>query len=222
MTWKFWDIERRTCIFTQDGHESEVYCVAFHLDGSLVGSGGLDGYGRIWDLRAGQCVLNLQGHFKQVLAMDFAPSGYHVVTGSQDNSLKIWDLRQAKCIYTVPAHTSLVSHVKYYVHSPSCWVTPNDSLEVDGYLDVYQHENESPFSMTYERGHPITSGMYLVSSGFDGKINVWGEGDYKLIQSFQGHEGKVMAMDISSDSQLIASAGYDRTFKLWASHQVQI
>ena len=97
----------------QEGHSSSVYNIAFHPDGSLAGSCGLDAYGRMWDLRSGKCVMLLGGHSGNVLGIDFSPNGVSVATGSEDHSARIWDLRERRCIYTLPAHTNLVSHVVF-------------------------------------------------------------------------------------------------------------
>lgn len=44
-TWRLWDIETGACLMEQEGHSRAVYGVAFHPDGSLAGSVGLDAYG---------------------------------------------------------------------------------------------------------------------------------------------------------------------------------
>ncbi|KNE60554.1 hypothetical protein AMAG_05933 [Allomyces macrogynus ATCC 38327] len=207
MTWRLWDATTQQCLLTQDGHSRQVYCVAFQPDGSLAGTGGLDGLGKLWDLRTGRCILNLQGHRDQVLALDFAPTnGYQIVTASQDNTIKVWDLRAMKCAYTVPAHASSVAHAKFFATNPG--PTARDFV---GQKDA-----------VYERGAPVTSGMFLISSGFDGIVNVWSEGDFKLVKSFKGHTGHVTSVDVSANGKFIASGGMDRTYKLWASPHLDL
>ncbi len=44
-TWRLWDVETGSCLLEQEGHSRAVYAVAFHPDGSLAGSAGLDAYG---------------------------------------------------------------------------------------------------------------------------------------------------------------------------------
>lgn len=46
MTWRFWDVETGSCLFEQEGHSRQVYAVAFHPDGSLAGTVGLDAHGK--------------------------------------------------------------------------------------------------------------------------------------------------------------------------------
>lgn len=45
---------------------------------------------------------------------------------------------------------------------------------------------------------------------------VWSNKTWQPLKTLSGHDGKVMCVDISPDSQFIATASYDRTFKLWA------
>ncbi|XP_071008641.1 U4/U6 small nuclear ribonucleoprotein Prp4-like [Oncorhynchus clarkii lewisi] len=49
-------------ILHQEGHRKGVHDLHFHPDNSVVGTGGLDSFGRIWDLRTGCCVMFLEGH----------------------------------------------------------------------------------------------------------------------------------------------------------------
>jgi WD40 repeat protein len=51
-TWRLWDAETGACLLEQEGHSRGVYAVAFHPDGSLAGSVGLDAIGEYF----GACV----------------------------------------------------------------------------------------------------------------------------------------------------------------------
>lgn len=44
-TWRLWDVSTGDCLLEQEGHSRSVYALAFHPDGSLAASGGLDAYG---------------------------------------------------------------------------------------------------------------------------------------------------------------------------------
>ncbi|PWA96383.1 G-protein beta WD-40 repeat-containing protein [Artemisia annua] len=95
------------------GHSRSVYGLAFHNDGSLAASCGLDALARVWDLRSGRSILALEGHVKPVLGISFSPNGYHLATGGEDNTCRIWDLRKKGCLYTIPAHAKLISQIKF-------------------------------------------------------------------------------------------------------------
>jgi U4/U6 small nuclear ribonucleoprotein PRP4 len=60
-------------------------------------------------------------------------------------------------------------------------------------------------------------GLYLLTSGFDNVSKLWCGRNFQLVRTLAGHEGKVMCSDICPDgSHLVATAGYDRTIKLYA------
>ncbi|VDM64468.1 unnamed protein product [Angiostrongylus costaricensis] len=56
--------------------ENSVADVAFHPDGSVALTGGLDCYGRVWDLRTGRCIMFLDGHTKELYTVDWLPNGF--------------------------------------------------------------------------------------------------------------------------------------------------
>ncbi|KAI8985199.1 WD40-repeat-containing domain protein [Pilobolus umbonatus] len=193
-TWRLWDVETTEELLLQEGHAKEVYAISFQCDGSLVATGGLDAIGRVWDTRTGRSSMTLEGHMKDIVGLDWSPNGYHLASASADNTIKIWDIRTLRNIYTISAHQSLVSDVKYSKGVPG--TNPSDPNNI--------------------------AGLYLASSGYDGCVKIWSGDDFRLIQSLDGHEGKVMGVDISLDNKFIASSGYDRTFKLWANENLVV
>ncbi|CAO3651928.1 unnamed protein product [Cunninghamella blakesleeana] len=195
-SWRLWDVENTEELLLQEGHAKEVYSIAFQCDGSLVATGGLDAIGRLWDLRTGRSAMALQGHIKEIIGLDWSPNGYHLASASGDNTVKIWDIRALRNIYTISAHQSLVADVKFaHGRSP---MAPDDP----------------DAAMIY--------GTYLTTVGYDGCVKLWSADDYRLIKNLEGHEGKVMGVDISQDGRFIASTGFDRTFKLWADENLVI
>ncbi|KAG2203307.1 hypothetical protein INT47_000227 [Mucor saturninus] len=196
-SWRLWDVNTTQELLLQEGHAKEVYSIAFQCDGSLVATGGLDAIGRVWDMRTGRSTMTLEGHVKDILGVDWSPNGYQLATASADHSVKIWDMRNLNNLYTISAHQSLVSDVKYSKGVPG---TNNNSAS-------------DPHNI---------AGLYLATSGYDGCVKIWSGDDFRLVKSLDGHEGKVMGVDISQDNKFIASSGYDRTFKLWADENLVV
>ena len=112
-------------------------------------------------------------------------NSYQVATGSADNSVRIWDIRTLRCVYVIPAHKSLCSDVKFF-HASSL----SQSLQY------------TP-SSNNNGARPTLSGLYLVTGGYDGLVNIWSADDWQLLKSLAGHDGKVMAVDISGGMSLM-------------------
>jgi U4/U6 small nuclear ribonucleoprotein PRP4 len=47
-------------LLCQGGNSRAVYGFAFHVDGALACSAGLDAVARLWDLRSGKAIWNLR------------------------------------------------------------------------------------------------------------------------------------------------------------------
>eukprot|EP00126_Sphaerothecum_destruens_P002571 Sdes_comp15997_c0_seq3m5170 len=176
-SWRLFDISTQQELLFQEGHSQPVYDVAFQSDGSLVATCGLDRLPRVWDLRTGKCISLLVGHVNQVLSVTFSPNGYQLATGGEDNSIRIWDLR----LMRGPNAPSSVGERKY--------------ISTNNFNSIYMipaHINLVS-SVKYE---PVY-GRYLVSSSYDTFCKVWAYQSWAPVRSLEGHEGKVMALDVS-------------------------
>ncbi|GAA6027268.1 hypothetical protein JCM8097_002541 [Rhodosporidiobolus ruineniae] len=250
-TWRLWDVERSEELLLQEGHSKEVYAIAFQQDGALVASGGLDAIARVWDLRSGRTALVLSGHSRDILSIDFSPNGYQVATGSNDDTIRIWDLRMHQAIATIPGHKSAVSDLKFFNAPqglPDEYPRTRTPRAFEG-LPVFSaspggvkaedvsgdHEaSEKEVKMEVENGaaaggydpekpdFPV-SGSFLVSSGFDGFVKVWRADDWQQVRALSNdQQGKVMAVDVSSDARFLAAGQYDKTFRLYCDPNVDV
>jgi WD40 repeat protein/serine/threonine protein kinase len=59
-------------------------------------------------------------------------------------------------------------------------------------------------------------GRRIASGGVDATVRLWDLGSRSLLQTFRGHEGTVLAVDVHPDGR-IASGGADGTVRLWES-----
>jgi len=221
-TWRLWDVATTTELLLQEGHSKEVYNVSFNGDGSLIASAGLDSIGRIWDLRTGRTVMLLEGHVAPIHALDWGVDGTRVLTGSTDGFAKCWDLRAVRETASIGAHKGGVSDLRWYkgTDGPLSGKVPETSKEdvtmTNG--DSEEHPDEAEAQPVPQ---PKKAGTFFVSSGFDKAVNVFSADDWALCKSLTGHDGTVLAADVTLDSKWIASCGRDRTVKLWARDDME-
>ena len=196
-TWRLWDVTTGAELLVQEGHSREVYTVAFNADGSLVVSGGLDSIGRVWDLRTGRNVMLLDAHIQPLYAADWSPDSWHVATGAGDGFIKVWDLRNMRQTANVGAHTGGVTDMRWHQGT-------------DGPLSGVDLRRDDAGQLIPRKG-----GTFVVSSGFDKKVNIFSADDWTLCGGLSGHAGNVLSVDVDPESRWIISGGHDRTVKLW-------
>eukprot|EP01135_Chromosphaera_perkinsii_P002246 Nk52_evm32s221 gene=Nk52_evmTU32s221 len=180
-SWRLFDIETQKEILHQEGHCREVYDISFQEDGALSATCGLDCIPRIWDLRSGKCITLLKGHVKQTLCVTFSPNGYQLATGGGDNSLKLWDLR----LMGGPNAPGNTRKMGTLIRADS-----NSMYTIPAHTNIIS-------SIKYQPG----GGKFLVSSSYDTTLKVWANQSWAPLCTLEGHEGKVMHMDISSGKE---------------------
>ncbi|KAJ3555987.1 hypothetical protein NM688_g2274 [Phlebia brevispora] len=231
-TWRLWDVATAQELLLQEGHSKEVYSVEFQDDGALVASGGLDAIGRVWDLRTGRTAMVLDGHVQAIFSISFSPNGYQIATGAGDDTIRIWDMRSLKALYTIPAHVSNVSDIRFFhaqaepVFKASITAPTDVEMNGTGGQEDSSRDNEEQSAhrnvATPEEEWKFRSGLYLASAGYDGLVKIWSADDWQLLRTLPTDGGKVMSVDLSSDSRYLASGTYNRNFQIFTPEDVPI
>ncbi|KAK9447579.1 WD40-repeat-containing domain protein [Limtongia smithiae] len=219
-TIKIWDALSGRVLRTLRGHTNYVYSVDFSPKGNLVASGSFDESVKIWDVRKGVCLRTLPAHSDPVSAVHFSRDGTMIVSSSHDGQIRLWDTASGQCLKTlIEDNNAPVSSVRF---------SPNGKFLLSGALDssvrlwdylkgkcvktYLGHKNEKFIcSSTFSTARAV-----LVASGSeDGQIFFWDVQTKDIVQVLDGHSDVVLCVDAHPTEAILASAGMDKTAKVW-------
>ena len=75
---------------------------------------------------------------------------------------------------------------------------------------VLEHTEGTVFSVAF---HP--RGMYLVSSGADGRVTLWAWEDGRALLNTVAHQGPILAMALHRSGEWLVTGGLDQAVRLW-------
>ncbi len=206
-----------------------VSAVAFAPKSTLIASAGGNEI-HLWDSTTGKLVKKYTGHTLTIKGLAFAPDGKTFATGSDDKTVRVWSVETGKETIAFPLHTSRVESVAF---------SPNGKLvaasDGDGFLSIYKLDatDKKPV-LKVQASEPTGQGINAVAFTPDGTKLITGGNDAVprlttstdplgvmipgsgvAIMKFPGHSGRVNSVAINPDGTLFATAGSDKTIRIW-------
>ncbi|KAG2337920.1 WD40 repeat-like protein [Suillus weaverae] len=221
---RLWDLESGAQVgedWLDEGKKNTLLTISLSPNGKTVSSGSDDGAVRLWDVETRKAIAKWTGHTDVVSTLCWSPDGERLVSGSNDGAVRVWDIETSKTVLEINTGHKWVNAV---VYSPN-----NTKIATGGYYEnavKIWDSKKGKLLATLKHGSSYydeivwslawtSDGKKLISGSSIGSIRIFDTATWKQITVIRGHESHVLAITLSRNGRLLASASIDKTARLW-------
>nr|MDJ0600267.1 WD40 repeat domain-containing protein [Crocosphaera sp.] len=197
----------------------------FSPNGKHIVAAGDDGYIALWTSENGLWTSEYQkvgkvwqAHKDTIWNVAFSPNGQNIASGAEDGSIRIWNLKGEK-LAQFEGHSGPVRSVKFTADSQQLVSSGDDGTTRLWNLPTQPLDNQniasfSKYELKNNQGIFSPDNKLRAFVDKDDRIQVT-DVNGKALNTFQDHIEKVLAINFSPNSQLLVSAGEDKTIRVW-------
>jgi WD40 repeat protein len=199
------------------GHKTQITGVAFSSDGMLLASAGGNrtvAEIKVWNIPARQELATLTGHSGGVLALAFAPNSRLLATASRDGTVKLWDLPNREVRHTLTGHNGQVSAVAFSPDGATL-ATAGKDLTIKLWDTATGLEKRMFYGLLGEVRSVAFSPDGRLLAAADQHLRLWDLLTGVPLATLKGHKNLIFSLAFSPSGKEIATAGWDKTIRLW-------
>lgn len=199
-----------------EGHEGEIFTVAYAPDGAFVLTGGWDGHLRLWETGGGSQVTSLAVSAKPISACAISSDARTWYAGSMEGMITTWDAASHQMSMNFLGHTRPISAIRF---SPDGQYLATTSW--DKQIGLRKRGKEREPRMLSGHGDIVAGcaftpdGSELLSWSHDGSVVLWDVASGQQTWAPAKHQDRVLAGAIAPDNRWAFTASRDGVLRLW-------
>jgi eukaryotic-like serine/threonine-protein kinase len=218
-TVRIWDAATGKEILLIKGHTGPVNAVTFHADADRVSSSSADQTVRTWDAVTGKEMSQLKGHVR----VWFCPDAQRFLSLGPDGKVRVWNLKEGKEISQFGQFAGPLHCAAFQPDGTRVVTASGDSMHrdvrvwdvSDGRLLLTLHGHGGAVNQLVWSPDGNTIGAALGDWRKAGIVKLWDARSGEEFRTIVGHLDAVAGLAFSADGHWIASAGQDRTLRIW-------
>ena len=212
----FWDLADGTLIDTLEGLPQAVAALAYSPDGRTLAIAGMEDKVRLLiDDGGGRLTRQLDAPGGDIRAVCFSPDGRHVAAAGRNEAIRIWETATGR-------QTMQIALPRGTVHALAYW--PDGSLIAAagsrGQVQLWNAADGQPAGTLGKDLGTVMSltlvgKQYIAAGTSSNVIHLWNLDQPSEHHRLVGHTGSVAALKYDPAANVLISAGYDCTLRVW-------
>ncbi|WP_189874851.1 TIR domain-containing protein [Streptomyces bluensis] len=199
------------------GQGDRLVSAVFSPGGSLLGTASSDGDMYLWNAATGEYQREMDVETDHVWAEAFSPDGELLATANDDDTVRLWYRATGAHVTTIGEHFGRVRSIAFRSDG-AVLATGCDDRKVRIW-DLADRRITAVLDGHTDRVYAVAfapDGSWLASASWDGHAVIWHDG--AAAHRLTGHTGKLWTAAAHPMRPLLATAGDDRTVRLWDAH----
>lgn len=173
-----WEWQSEHYILKQQGHSSDMNCLAYSGDGTSIVTGGTDGKLKLWNVSNGFCIVTFSEHNGPIAEVVFSQNKKVLVSASLDGTVRAFDIIRYRNFRTFtspkPVQFSCVA-IDYSGELVAAGAQDEFeiflwSMKLGKLLEVISGHEGPIVSLAFS---PMATSSTLVSGSWDKSIRIW-------------------------------------------------
>ncbi|GAA3779197.1 TIR domain-containing protein [Streptomyces phyllanthi] len=214
---RLWDSASARRLRELTGQSDRLVSAVFSPAGTLLATASSDGDMYLWNAATGEYQREMDVETDHVWAEAFSPDGELLATANDDDTVQLWYRATGAHVTTIDEHYGRVRSIAFRSDG-AVLATGCDDRKVRIW-DMADRRITAVLDGHTDRVYAVAfapDGSWLASASWDGQAVIWKDG--VVAHRLAGHTGKLWTAAAHPLRPLLATAGDDRTVRLWDPH----